>query len=112
MNQTLIYNIGLLATPTGRTAKGGKAQGEITFLRNAWVLAEDGIIKRIGTGELPLLEEGAELISAQHQLVTPGIIDAHTHLVFDGWRQNELDAKLHGASYLDILNAGGLPDIG
>jgi len=35
------------------------------------------------------------------------LVDSHTHLVFGGWRQNELSLKLGGASYLDILSAGG-----
>lgn len=39
--------------------------------------------------------------------ITPGLVDAHTHLIFGGWRQNELALKLHGAGYLDILAAGG-----
>ena len=34
-------------------------------------------------------------------------MDAHTHLIFGGWRQNELGMKLHGKTYLEIQNAGG-----
>ncbi|MEZ4626813.1 MAG: hypothetical protein R2912_01465 [Eubacteriales bacterium] len=37
----------------------------------------------------------------------PGWVDAHTHLVFGGWRQHEIPLKLKGASYLEILQAGG-----
>ena len=40
-------------------------------------------------------------------MVTPGLVDAHTHLVFGGWRQGEIPLKLRGATYLDILRAGG-----
>ena len=115
MNKTLLYNIGLLATPEGKAAKGGKAQGEIRFYHNAWLLTdEDGRIAGIGEGEptVDLKEIDPEterigLVDAMGGLVTPGLIDAHTHLVFGGWRQNEMGLKLHGASYLDILNAGG-----
>ena len=111
----LVYHIGLLATPEGKSAKGGAAQGRIRFRRDAWLLTgESGRIERIGEGQPPagLLppQAGAEellAVDAQGCLVTPGLIDAHTHLVFGGWRQNELGLKLHGASYLDILNAGG-----
>ena len=34
-------------------------------------------------------------------------MDAHTHLIFGGWRQNELALKLRGVPYLDILAQGG-----
>ena len=37
----------------------------------------------------------------------PGLVDAHTHLIFGGWRQNELAMKLRGVPYLDILAQGG-----
>ena len=51
MNRLLIHNIGLLATPTGSAAKAGPAQGQILLQNNAWILAEDGLIKQTGTGD-------------------------------------------------------------
>lgn len=106
MNQLLIFNIGMLATPQGRTARSGSAQGAVRILKNAWVLMENGLITDVGTGSLPAVDH-AERIDAKNQLVTPGLVDAHTHLIFGGWRQNELSRKLHGATYLEILAAGG-----
>ena len=106
MKKLLVKNIGLLATPEGRSAHRGEEQGKIKFLKNAWVLIEDGTIASVGTGAVPAVE-GAEVVDAEGHLVTPGLVDAHTHLIFGGWRQNELGLKLHGASYLDIQNAGG-----
>lgn len=101
----LIYNIGLLATPTGDHAKAGQRQGEITMLRNAWIILDDaGKILQIGTGIPPQAEE---TLDAKGQLVTPGLVDAHTHLVFGGWRAHELMQKLRGVPYLEILAAGG-----
>ena len=106
MAQTLIYNIGMLATPQGSAAKKGGDQGKILILENAWITVKDGKIDEIGTGAAP---EGAfdEKIDAEGKLVTPGLVDAHTHLIFGGWRQNELGLKLHGATYLEILAGGG-----
>lgn len=103
--KTLIRNIGLLATPEGFCARRGPAQGQLRLLNNAWVLAEDGIIAAVGQGEPPC---GAEqIIDADGRLATPGLADAHTHLIFGGWRQDELADKLHGVPYLDILARGG-----
>ena len=105
MKKVLIQNIGMLATPKGKTARRGEEQGKIEILRDAWVLIEDGAIAKVGTGKAE--SDSAEVIDAGGNLVTPGLVDAHTHLIFGGWRQNELGLKLHGASYLDIQNAGG-----
>lgn len=103
--KTLIRNIGLLATPEGFCARRGPAQGQLRLLKNAWVLAEDGIITAVGQGEPPC---GAEqIIDGAGRLATPGLADAHTHLIFGGWRQDELADKLHGVPYLDILARGG-----
>ena len=103
--KTLIQNIGLLATPEGFCARRGPAQGQLRLLKNAWVLAEDGIIAAVGQGAPPC---GAEqVIDAEGRLATPGLADAHTHLIFGGWRQDELADKLHGVPYLDILARGG-----
>lgn len=106
MKKVLISNIGMLATPKGDAARCGEEQGKIEILKNAWVLIEDGVIAAVGTGS-PEGAEGAEVIDAGGKLVTPGLVDAHTHLIFGGWRQNELGLKLHGATYLEIQNAGG-----
>lgn len=105
---TLIYNIGTLQTPLGSFPHAGAAQGENRKYHNAAVLCEGGIIRAVyENGALPEVSADTQTIDAQGRLVTPGLIDAHTHLVFGGWRQNEIPLKLKGAGYLDILRAGG-----
>lgn len=101
----LILNIGMLATPRGASARSGEEQGQIEILKDAYVRIKDGKIAEVGTGIPDFL--CTDLLDAHGALVTPGLVDAHTHLIFGGWRQNELGLKLHGASYLDIQNAGG-----
>ena len=105
---TLIHNIGTLQTPLGSFPHAGAAQGENRKYHNAAVLCEGGVIKAVyENGALPEVGADAQTIDAHGRLVTPGLIDAHTHLVFGGWRQNEIPLKLKGAGYLDILRAGG-----
>ena len=104
----LIHNIGTLQTPLGSFPHAGAAQGENRKYHNAAVLCEGGVIKAVyENGALPEVSADTQTIDAQGRLVTPGLIDAHTHLVFGGWRQNEIPLKLKGAGYLDILRAGG-----
>ena len=102
--KTIVTNIGMLATPQGFGPRKGPDQGSIQVLKDAWVLMEDGVIAQVGTGPAPAADE---VIDAGGNLVTPGLVDAHTHLIFGGWRQNELGLKLHGKTYLEIQNAGG-----
>jgi imidazolonepropionase len=109
MSTLLIKNIGILQTPIGSYSHKGKTQGENLKLPQAAILIEDGIIRAItGEGKLP---EGAEkadrVVDAQGHLVTPGLVDGHTHMIFGGYRQHEIPMKLRGAGYLDILRAGG-----
>jgi len=105
MQKMIVKNIGMLATPEGKTARRGPEQGQIRVLKDAYVEIEDGLVTKIGTDAPD--ETGGQVIDAGGKLVTPGLVDAHTHLIFGGWRQNELGLKLHGATYLDILAMGG-----
>ena len=105
MSSLLIHNIGVLATPEGAEARRGEAQGKLRVLEKAWIYTENGEIISYGTGNPPVTF--GEKLDAGGRLVTPGLVDAHTHLIFGGWRQNELAMKLRNVPYLDILAAGG-----
>lgn len=109
MRKTLITNIGLLCTPVGSRVHAGPQQGELVKIPQAALVLEGEKITYCGPqSDLPQgSDQGAEIIDAHGRLVTPGLIDAHTHLVFGGWRQHEIPLKLAGASYLDILRSGG-----
>ena len=102
--KTVFFNIGELATATGSVAAAGKAQGTLRSLHHAWLLVSDGVIAAVGEGEPPHADN---VIDCRGKLVTAGLVDCHTHLVFGGWREHELAMKLQGKSYLDILAAGG-----
>jgi imidazolonepropionase len=53
------------------------------------------------------LNEHELIIDATGKLVTPGLVDPHTHIIFEGSREDEFAMKLAGKSYLEILKAGG-----
>lgn len=101
---TLLKNA-LLATPIGNEARKGKAQREIRLIENAMVGIKDGKVAYAGPADSTL--SASNEVNCGGRLLTPGLVDAHTHLVFGGWRQKELPLKLAGVQYLDILKAGG-----
>ncbi|MCE5188808.1 MAG: imidazolonepropionase [Eubacteriales bacterium] len=104
----LIRNIALLQTPVGSTSQRGAAQGKNRRYHNASVLVDGGIIRAVGEdGAVPACPSGTEEFDAGGAFATPGWVDAHTHLVFGGWRQHEIPLKLKGAGYLEILQSGG-----
>lgn len=109
MTTLLVKNIGTLQTPSGSFSHRGRAQGENIKLKDAAVFIRDKVIEKIARGEdLACCETSADrVIDAGGALVTPGLVEGHTHLVFGGYRQNEIPLKLKGAGYLDILRAGG-----
>jgi len=111
---TILTNIGKLCTPVGNCAAKGDKQGEISEISDAAIGITDGEISFVGPmSELSnTLSDNVDsseptIIDCGGKLVTPGLVDAHTHLVFGGWRQSEFGLKLAGVAYLDILKSGG-----
>jgi len=72
------------------------------------IAVDHGRIVDIGkTRELESRFESDETLDVTGKIVTPGLIDCHTHLIFAGSREQELDMRLSGMSYMDILRSGG-----
>jgi imidazolonepropionase len=102
----LLNNIGTLATPVGCTARRGPRQGDVRVTLGAAVGVRGGKIAYVGPdggGSPP----ATRTLDCGGALVTPGLVDSHTHLVFGGWRQHEFAQKQGGATYLEILRGGG-----
>jgi imidazolonepropionase len=78
-------------------------------IESAAIAVKDGKIAWIGPrADLPKFDALATPIyRGKGKWITPGLIDAHTHLVFAGSRANEFEQRLQGASYEDIARAGG-----
>ncbi len=75
------------------------------LIENATIAIRDSKIVFIGpANEAP---EAASVEDCAERLITPGLIDCHTHLIFGGNRANEFEARLNGKSYEEIARAGG-----
>ncbi|XXF75253.1 imidazolonepropionase [Myxococcaceae bacterium GXIMD 01537] len=86
------------------------AEQALTARPRACVGVAGGRVAYVGPEEgLPAGAVGpsTEVIDAQGQLVGPGFVDPHTHLVFAGERSHEFDLRNQGATYLEIARAGG-----
>ena len=76
-------------------------------LVEAGVIAlEEGRIAHVGT-EVPAAFADVAAEDLQGRLVTPALIDCHTHIVFGGHRALEFEMRLNGASYEEVARAGG-----
>lgn len=106
----LIHNIGQLVTLAGANApRCGKAMSELSIIEDGAILIEDDKIVFVGTSAQATIQvtDEVERHDAKGQAVIPGFVDPHTHTVFAGNRADEFGKRLAGASYLDILAAGG-----
>ncbi|MGL5048704.1 MAG: imidazolonepropionase [Shewanella sp.] len=78
-------------------------------ITHAAIAVKDGKIAWLGPrSELPAFDVlSIPVYRGKGGWITPGLIDAHTHLIFAGHRANEFELRLQGASYEDIARAGG-----
>jgi imidazolonepropionase len=107
MFDTLLINIGQLVTMDHADGliRGDNMQ-HVPLLENAAIGFNDGVITFIGSMD-DIKLEAEEIIDCEGKLVTPGLVDPHTHLVFGGSREHEVALKLQGVPYLEILRRGG-----
>lgn len=117
----LIKNIGELAgiTPPGMLRKQGSEMDEVTSIKNAYLLAQNGKISGFG----PMTEcpgagrgrlacdipepDGWEIMDAGGGMVLPTFCDSHTHICYAGSREQEFIDKIAGLSYAEIASRGG-----
>lgn len=98
MPSTLLINANI-ATFTGESGYG--------LLSDSAILIESDKVKWVGpmgqTGQF----DGIRKIDCQARLITPGLIDCHTHLIYGGDRADEFEQRLEGLSYSEIAQRGG-----
>ena len=86
----------------------GALAGDAADLPEVSLVVADGLVCWIGAGnELPAIYAGLPRFDGGKALLTPGLVDCHTHLVYGGQRANEFAMRLAGASYEEVARAGG-----
>jgi len=101
----LITNANELITLQGMHHPRVKQEmNELGIIPHGSVAVNNGKIVEVGND---LSFKADTVINAKDCIVLPGFVDPHTHLVFGGSREFELDWKLHGLSYMDIKQRGG-----
>ena len=89
----------------------GRQMQQLNVIDQGWVACKSDAIVGVGTqetleGKVEITEK-TQVIDATGQVVTPGLVDPHTHLIFGGSREDEFYLRAQGADYMDIMEAGG-----
>lgn len=102
VERVIIRHIGQLLTMDGEGPRGA-----FRVITEAAMVIEDGRIRWLGLErDLPVEYDGLE-VDVEGALVSPGLVDAHTHLLYAGDRAYEVRMRAEGRTYLEILQAGG-----
>ena len=100
---------------TGKTILRGVKIATLASTQAPYGLIDDGVLVLSGeriewvgpSSELPQDYSALEAEDLNGRLVTPGLIDCHTHVVFGGDRAQEFEMRLNGTGYEEIARAGG-----
>jgi imidazolonepropionase len=88
--------------------KRGEAMSDVGLIRDGAVAIADGQIVAVGPSVVLQADyRTREVLDASGKVVCPGFVDPHTHVVYAGDRVNEFELRLRGATYMDIMQAGG-----
>ncbi len=110
LSKVAVVNIDQLVTLAGPArARVAEEMRELGLLSDAALLLENGRIVSVGAyADLrSRIDADTQVIDAAGRLVTPGFVDAHTHLIFAGNRAAEFEQRIGGATYQEIAAAGG-----
>lgn len=95
----------LLTNATLATMEGAPAYG---LIEKGAVALEAGLVAWVGPADaLPSAFRDQETLDLEGRVVTPALIDCHTHIVHGGNRAREFEMRLEGASYEEVARAGG-----
>jgi len=105
----VVYNASQVATcASPELPKRGAELLDVGLVQNGAVAVHEGKILAVGTSEeLQARFKGQKNIDARGKAVCPGFVDPHTHVVYASDRVDEFELRIRGASYLEIMAAGG-----
>ena len=105
----VVYNASQVATcASPERPKRGAELLDVGLVQNGAVAVHEGKILAVGTSEeLQARFKGQKNIDARGKAVCPGFVDPHTHVVYASDRVDEFELRIRGASYLEIMAAGG-----
>jgi imidazolonepropionase len=106
MSQLLLTGISQLVTPDGPGPKRGAAMKHLRIVPQAAMAIEEGRIAWLGP-DREWRGDAAETVDLGGRAVVPGLIDPHTHAIWAGDRLADFEARSAGATYEQILSAGG-----
>ncbi len=85
----------------------GEQMNSLPHVKDGAIGWKDGVIAFVGTSTEAKSIKSKKIIDCNGKLVSPGLVDPHTHLVFGGSREHEIALKQQGTPYLEILKQGG-----
>ena len=89
-------------------SKRGEAMADVGLIPDGAIAIADGQIVAVGpSADLQADYTAGETIDASGKVVCPGFVDPHTHVVYAGDRVNEFELRIRGATYMEIMEAGG-----
>ncbi|HRA67814.1 MAG TPA: imidazolonepropionase [Caldilinea sp.] len=104
----LLTNAAQVITCAAPGPKRGAALADVGLMEDGAVAVDDGVIVEIGpAAALNARYTPRTRLDATGKVLCPGFVDCHTHLVFGGERVAEFERKLAGATYQELLAAGG-----
>lgn len=105
----LLYNAGQLLTLAGpRGPRRGASMRDLELIQDGALAITDGLVAAVGSSREILAHVSAKSrLDVGGRAVIPGLVDAHTHLPWVGDRSGEFEMRVGGATYMQIMRAGG-----